>query len=519
MRANIRMKSTSPFSPGSSVIAYLRDSGGADQDLSVDQQKAEIETWCLENHLILSHVFADVHRPGSSTVGRFEFENMLNHFRTRPPDAGLVLWTFSRFARDLDDAQFFKAEIRSLGYVIHSLQDEIPEGLGGRLIEFVKDMTNQQYLLDLSRDIKRGLHFMVKTYGGVPGVPPRGFMREPVTIGKRVDGALHVVNRWVPDPVKFPLVQKAWQMRANGASIQEIHTAVPIYGSIAAWGSFFSNRIYLGELRFGDQVIPNYVPAAATQEMWDRVHSYRPRRVKKDGSNSPDHPRRVNSTFLLSGLLYCKKCQQMKRGDVRLAKGITYYYYVCNRQYHRGSCPDQDIRREVLEQAIVKEILDQVLEINHIRKLIGEHKGMDTIPREIKTTEAALSIIKRKIDNLIDAIADRGMDAKLNARLDELEAEQTARARDLAVLKSASDRGVNYDESQIELILNGMRKALESDDIKNQREALKTFIRRILVYRNGDEISCDIEYIVPSGSPGGGGSCGFVSPLTRGACY
>jgi DNA invertase Pin-like site-specific DNA recombinase len=48
--------------------AYLRDSGGEEQELSIEQQEKEIRAWCLEKGYILTAIFKDEARPGSSTV-------------------------------------------------------------------------------------------------------------------------------------------------------------------------------------------------------------------------------------------------------------------------------------------------------------------------------------------------------------------------------------------------------------------------------------------------------------------
>jgi len=63
----------SPFQPGSLVAAYLRDSGGNDQDVSTIRQEDELRTWCDVNHVQLTRVFKDVARSGTSIVGLFCF--------------------------------------------------------------------------------------------------------------------------------------------------------------------------------------------------------------------------------------------------------------------------------------------------------------------------------------------------------------------------------------------------------------------------------------------------------------
>jgi len=44
------------------------------------------------------------------------------HPATRPN--GIITWNYARFARDLDDSQYYKATLRKGGIVIHSLNDE-----------------------------------------------------------------------------------------------------------------------------------------------------------------------------------------------------------------------------------------------------------------------------------------------------------------------------------------------------------------------------------------------------------
>jgi hypothetical protein len=48
--------------PGSIVVAYLRDSGGDKQELSVPQQKASVEQYCKDHGLILAKVYEDTQK-------------------------------------------------------------------------------------------------------------------------------------------------------------------------------------------------------------------------------------------------------------------------------------------------------------------------------------------------------------------------------------------------------------------------------------------------------------------------
>ncbi len=178
---------------------------------------------------------------------------MMRHFRSGEAiEKGVVVWKYSRFSRDVDDAAFYRSDLRRLGYLIHSLNDNIPEGPEGRFFEAAIDWMNQRFLEDLSTDVRRGLRHLVQNYGCVPGVPPMGFKREEVTIGTRRDGSPHIAHRWIPDPEKVPLIRKAFEMRASGLSLATIHKTTRLYSSLNSYRTFFGNRIYLGILEFGD---------------------------------------------------------------------------------------------------------------------------------------------------------------------------------------------------------------------------------------------------------------------------
>src|SRR5512139_2121793 len=222
----------SPFPPGSLVAAYFRDSGGEDQDQSISQQENYFRSWCAQNGLAVGAVFRDAARQGSSVAGRQAFGDMMRRFRSNAPETGLVIWSYSRFARDFDDAQFYRADIRRRGYLFYSLNDDIPEGAMGRLFEAVIDWKNEQFLEDLSRDVRRGLADLVRSHGAVPGTPPRGFKREPVQIGARRDGRPHIAHRWVPDPDQADLVRQAFALRAAGLPLSQINRQTHLYGSL-----------------------------------------------------------------------------------------------------------------------------------------------------------------------------------------------------------------------------------------------------------------------------------------------
>src|SRR5689334_8509596 len=83
---------------GSRVWCYLRHSPGDNQ--TIDSQRAGLLEWCAENGWPVDRLFIDEAIEGSRE-DREQFQLMMSLARQEPrPVDGIVLWSFSRFARD-----------------------------------------------------------------------------------------------------------------------------------------------------------------------------------------------------------------------------------------------------------------------------------------------------------------------------------------------------------------------------------------------------------------------------------
>lgn len=492
---------SNPFPPGSSISAYLRDSGGEDQDLSVDQQENAARKWAAENNLVISNIFRDIATPGSTAVGREAFQRMIQHFRDPEcHEAGIIIWKYSRFARDIDDAQFYKADLRRRGFIIHSLNDSVPNGTDGRFFESAIDWMNERFLEDLSLDVKRGLHHLVEQYGGLGGTPPRGFKREPVNLGNRRDGTPHIVHRWSPDPELWDRCKLAWQMRSTGASYRQIHAATGIYTSINSYKTFYDNRLYLGELCFGDKTITDYVEPMIDQVTWNAVQLLK----KKHSVNSPrNHPRRMSSRFLLSGILRCAKCGSPMNGNSSPRALGEYDYYTCSRSNREANCDARKIPKAFLEAEVLNTIRDYILVpevigamITRLRSAAESQAGKTNIKR-IKL-EADLKRIQKAISNITAAIADAGHSHTLLKKLSTLELEELETKDELNNLvfqvESAPE---TLTGDQLLAQLDNLKAILAIQDPAMIRNILVAFISRITAERDGKLVFGMIEYYLP----------------------
>jgi DNA invertase Pin-like site-specific DNA recombinase len=488
-------------SPIHTLAAYLRDSGGDAQDLSTAQQEAALRAWSVQNGFAITHWFKDEARPGSSVVGREGFLSMMDYFRRGGcTEEGVVIWKMSRFSRDMNDAAFYRADLRRRGYKVLSINDNIPDGPEGRFFEAAIDWMNERFLSDLSRDVKRGLAHLVLTYGAMPGTPPRGFVRQPVELPGRRDGQPHIAHRWVPDPDTIPLVRQAFELRAAGRSLAEINQVTHLYGSLNSYTTFFANRIYIGILEFGDQVIPDYCAPIIDQATWDSVqllvrqHSAHSNLSPDNGRGNPRHPRRDGSKYLLSGLAYCARCGSPLFGaGASQRSSRTYDRYACSAAVRRRDCDLKPIPRAALETAVLATVAEAITteSLAEIQSLIlhGQARQAAELEQQIAALRPRLANVRRRISNVTAAIADAGPGRALTAKLHQLELDESeALAEQSRLTDQSAAPPANFTLGQLQILAANLRQNLASQDPETVRRLLHGFVARISVDRDGAQI-------------------------------
>jgi site-specific DNA recombinase len=447
--------------PGSRVWAYLRDSGGREQERSVPQQETEIAAYCEEHGLFLEQIYSDVARSGGSTKGREQFARMVDMAadpQNRP--AGLLVWNLSRFSRDVDDSAFYKAFLRRFGVVIHSLTDAIPDGLAGRILESVKDYSNADYLAQLKVQIRRALETNVKAGYAEGGFPPRGYIAEKIIIGQKRDKTPRTVSRWLPDPDLFPLAVLAWKLRARGKGYGEITKATEgkLYTNAGSWTTFFKNESYLGIGKCGKLKVPDHHTAAVSLEDWQKVQVIRSEKAAR--LRGLTHPRRVKYPSLLSGLAVCLYCGSAMVHHHRGGKA-RYTYYVCgkrDRKHGMKACPEcHHVNGRKADAIILATVASQVLTPAFLEELFEEVclllTDTGTLKDEIKRKRAALNEIKRAIHNLLDLAETFGAGAARD-RLKEREKEKAVMEAEVRSLE------IRLDSASVEISPEALQMAL-----------------------------------------------------------
>jgi site-specific DNA recombinase len=485
--------------PGSLAWAYLRDSGGESQEQSVGQQEAVICEYCELNGLVLVKVFKDIARSGGSVAGRDAFNELINASKEaaqRP--AGLLLWNFARFSRDLDDSSFYKASLRKLGIVVHSITDPIPAGRYGRVIETLIDISNEEKRRQTSEDVKRALAANVKAGYSPGGTPPRGYRPEAVVIGEKRNGVKRVVSKWIPDPELWDLVKLSWSMRAQGKGYAAITEATggKLYTSKNSWAAFFSNKTYLGIGKCGDLEIPDHHEAAITWETWEAVqliHRSAPRYGK---SGQMTHPRRMSNPSLLSGFAFCIHCGSA----MVLHRDRDFVSYACGkRDRQRGSktCPARRVNANKVNLLILDRVLNQILTPTFIEDLLGEIqtnlRDTDKLDRDLDQNENMLMMTERSIHRLITALEHTGNIQEIVERLKQLKGEaENIKVKIQAFRKERAVPEYDLSPEAMEILLQSWRCKIEQTsaegDVLSTKRMMSYFVQKVELGHNQAKI-------------------------------
>lgn len=476
--------SESLLEPGSLVWCYLRYST---DDQNLDSQEQVIREWCKEYRLNLGPLFKDEARSGKTTAGRQQFLHMIELLEKatgveRP--AGIVFWNFARFSRDYDDSQYFKAHLRRLGYKLQSLIDKIPSGLEGRVLESIKDYSNALEARTRSLEAKRGLHALAAQGYSTGGFPPRGYKRSaPISLGRKLNGEERFAYRWEIDPEWETRVRQALQMRLAGKDYWEIHRATRLFKGIQSYSSFFANQTYAGYRKCGDLAVPNAHPAYISKEEFDHLQQLcRPgsRNIKMPNGDA-NSPRRRQSPFLLSGLLFCQ-CGAAMVGDRDRGKP----FYRCGRQQREGReiCAQPTIVAWYIHKFVVGWMADHVLTPERMMnardaincRLSGNHE-------ELLMRKSKLEQDQRRVDrsahNLVEALKLGVLEEKIKAELKacELEAHQIE-AELVQVHQMLTQQEVRITDEALQLLAGEMRDQLLGGDLEESRAVLREALVR-----------------------------------------
>lgn len=465
---------------GSDWLFYARDSGHERQAASCDQQLTAGQLLLAQAGARLARApYVDRARKGGSMVGRAELERLLAE---AVPGAayGVMFWSSARMARDVNDAQLIRATLRSRGYVLYFIADNIPNlGEWTILAEVVQDIANAKRRQEISDEAKRGHDLAIKE-GLIPhGMPPRGYTFESVIYRTDRDGNQRQAPRWLKDPALEARVRRAWEMRIAGYGLMAINQETRLYPDARHLSRMFRNATYKGVVGFGGRNLS--VEPYVTEEEWEAAQAVSRARADR-------HPRELGSRYLLASLIYCAVCGARMTGHyghtTTTHKGVTrdyqYRYYACNSRYtEAGFCGARMVRCDVVEARVLEAIEQTYLDEGELAHQYAQWQGAlsQTGDRdsELAELEGNVADLRRRIARLLDEV-ERG--ASVGERLEQREAELTDWLEKLDRIRAAPVQKL-APPSEVRGLIDRIRAAMEQGDRETARLFLATLVLRV----------------------------------------
>ena len=490
------------------VALYARvSSDRQDVDLSISAQLRALRDYANKNGYIVVREYVDEAESGR-IANRPEFRKMIDAAsKTSAPFQEILVWKFSRFTRKREHAVAFKSMLRRKGVRVVSITEHADDTPTGKLMEAIIESVDEFYSENLAQEVTRGMRESASRGFWVSSYAPFGYNRVMVQDGPKKRPTLEL------DPDASRIVKRIFEMAETGKGMVNITSTLNDEGIASPrgklWGktsvhAILINEAYTGTLIWGvnakDNAEPVRVekafPAIITRAQFNRVGKLMRARAPKTS-----HPRRVGSTYLLSGLVKCKACNRALSGQD--AKSGQFAYYVCQSIMKRGknACVTPRLNARRFEQMIVDKIRSNILTEGSITELVkAVDEEMDGIASEqrkrLETIDTELEEVKRRLGRIWNAIETSDIDiSDASDRIKE-HRERKERLEDAAADARAilSERRAYLDDvSTIAAYAKDMKDFLNESELTERRAFIESFVKEIIVI-HGDAL---IRYTVP----------------------
>lgn len=277
---------------------------------------------------------------------------------------GIIVAQLDRLSRmDIADALQTIKRIEAAGgkviAVAENFDVDTPEGRLGRNVFLA--------LGEMQLDRYRGQFAAAKEQAVARGIWPLPIV--PVGYRRREQD-----RRLEPDPEKAPLVVRAFEARAGGASWREV-------GGIVDRGytgarKVIGNRVYLGEINYGQWANAQAHEPIIGRALFESAQLAHPRPPR--GSGGP---------ALLTGLLRCCGCRGKLTPDSR--------QYRCHRNRAEGRCAEPAlIARSVVEPYVERAVLEVIGDLVAVLAPEGE---LTEAGHQLDDAEAELAAYEKAI--------------------------------------------------------------------------------------------------------------------------
>ena len=465
------------------VAAYIRVSDERQDEFSPDSQIKLIKEYCTRNDMELpdEFVFYDDGISAKSVKKRVQFNEMIALAKQKEkPFSAILVWKFSRFARNQEESIVYKAMLRKNGVDVISISEPIQDNPFGGLIERIIEWMDEYYLIRLSDEVRRGM--TERAARGLPNAaPPFGYNMK--------DG------RYVINEEEAEIVRLIFDMFIKGQGMRNISSHLRQLGVKNHYGNYIDNRgveyilynpCYAGYVRwnphgrsasarnFGntEDILKKSHDPIVSEETFNRVQDILAQRKKAHQKFAREDFQ--TSKYALKGLVKCDNC------------GSTLVYSPASKglqchKYSSGACEvSHHINIGILNKMVVDELKRAVRELSF--NLSAVTTADSSIAPEINY-DALINAEKLKLERARQAYQE-GVDSlneykaqkqKIEKRIEKIKSEKQKNA----ILKTGID--VKAFAKTVSDVIEVLESDETSEELKNK--ALRSIVQKIVFFK------------------------------------
>lgn len=410
------------------AAAYVRVSTDDQMELSPDSQMEKIREYAAKNGLLLlsEYIFHDDGISGRAAEKRPGFQQMIATAKdpSHPFDV-IIVWKFSRFARNQEESIFYKSILRSKCKVdVVSVSEPLIAGPFGSLIERIIEWMDEFYSVRLAEEVKRSMTVNAKN-GALQATPSFGYRvenRQLVIVPEEAEIVREIFHRFIAGDAMFRIAK---DLSARGV---RTHRGNPFENRTIDY--ILNNPVYLGKLRWTptgrtrrnfkneDSIIADALHEPIIDvETWDAAQA-RCAELKKSYKRygKPSSERK----HWLCGVVRCSAC------------GATLiwanpHFMKCNNYAHGRCTTTQHIAVEALEESFLAQLQHDLTFAESVACVVQAAKPAHSDQRLQQQRSRIVSRIDRLRESYLDGVETletyKAARQQMQAQLDDLDAQ------------------------------------------------------------------------------------------------
>lgn len=447
------------------AVIYARYSSHNQREQSIEDQINACKEYAQRNDIQIIRIYADYAQSGKK-ADRAQLQQMLKDSKFGEFQLVLV-WKLDRFGRDREQIIFNRHGLKENGVKLISITEDFSDSKESVLIESLMEGLAEYYSLALAENVKRGMNSNAEK-ALVNGKPPEGYKIEN--------------KKFVIDETRAPIIREIFDLFVQGYSEKNICDILNNKGIKTLTGKEYypqrihkvlRNKRYMGVYIYADIIIPGGMPAIVDEETFNLANDILDSRCGKNMDNN----------YIFSNKIYCGLCGRRYVGESGTSKtGTLYHYYKCetnkSKKYH-GNCPSKPIRRDFLQDTIIRVTLDRVLTDDVIESLSTRISELS------KDDDGTLTVLngqlqqkQKSLANLIASLEKGVSTDTIFNRIEQLDSEVSEIKAKIAREERSNSR---VSKSEVAKFLGEIKKELSSDYV-DVAVALNKLIDSIVIY-------------------------------------